>query len=352
MTLTQNAAKITGDYTVTTAGDQQGTNGHITPTDLGLGSRGADGRTVAFNWTQDHKKKGAILPNTQLIEPNAFHGTGTFRLCADGNHFTGTYESAPHPLLTADLLKGTWIGTRKGAAAGVQDKIANAYKAWLSTNGVTNASLVVMQNGCIIGQYGFGNRRTTTVMSIASLTKAVTAMCVANLVDAGKLSYTDKVSTRLSSFFKSATIADKRANDITIEHLLRHTSGFSGAATAKALKKASEDPVVPPWAAGVTNTASADETFAKAMLAKNLTGAPGSVMSDYNNVNYALLGMIIKQVTGQSYEAYCRQTVLTSPRFHGFPVDQPRIGTGISAMGAFGGWEMTVEQYADFIDTH
>jgi CubicO group peptidase (beta-lactamase class C family) len=220
---------------------------------------------------------------------------------------------------------------------GIQDKIANAFHTWLTSNSITNASLAVMQNGSLIGQFGFGNRQSSTVVPIASLTKAITAMCIANLVDAGKLSYTDKVSTRLKSFFtdKNTTIADKRANDITIEHLLRHISGFSF------------DPVVPPWAAGITNTASADETFAKAALAKNLDRVPGTGMNNYNNVNYALLGMIIKQVTGQTYEAYCRQTVLTPHRF-----SDVRIGAGVPAMGAFGGWEMSVEQYANFIDSH
>jgi CubicO group peptidase (beta-lactamase class C family) len=213
--------------------------------------------------------------------------------------------------------------------------IDNAFRKWLTTNSITNASLVVMQNGQLIGQFGFGNRKSSTVVPIASLTKAITAMCIANLVDGGKLNYSDKVSDRLSSFFKSATIADARANNITIEHLLRHTSGLSF------------DPVVPPWAAGITNTASADETFAKAALAQNLDRVPGTGTNKYNNVNYALLGMIVNQVTGQTYEAYCKQSVLTPHRF-----SDVHIGAGIPAMGAFGGWEMSAEQYADFIYSH
>jgi CubicO group peptidase (beta-lactamase class C family) len=227
--------------------------------------------------------------------------------------------------------------------------IASAFRTWLGGVGITNASLAVMQNGQFTGQFGFGNRKSSTVVPIASLTKAITAMCIANLVDAGKLSYTDKASDRLKSFFtdKSTTIADTRANNITIEHLLRHTSGFPGATTAKATGMVS-DPVVPPWADGITNTASADEMFARAQLAKNLTGAPGTgVMgaNDYNNVNYALLGMIIKQVTSQTYEAYCTPTVLTPHRFS-------NVGIGNQGLGAFGGWEMSAEQYADFIYSH
>jgi CubicO group peptidase (beta-lactamase class C family) len=227
------------------------------------------------------------------------------------------------------------IGVECAPKPSLQDNIATAFRSWLRTNGITNASLVVMQNGQMIGKLGFGSRTSSTVVPIASLTKAITAMCIANLVDAGKLSYTDKVADRLSSFFKSITLPHTDANNMTIEHLLRHTSGMRF------------DSVVPPWATGITNTASADEMFAKAVLAKDFIRVPGTGMSSYNNVNYALLGMIIKQVTGQTYEAHCQQSVLTPHRF-----SNVRIGAGIPALGAFGGWEMSAEQYADFIYSH
>jgi CubicO group peptidase (beta-lactamase class C family) len=229
----------------------------------------------------------------------------------------------------------------------VAPKIGNAFSAWLKANSITNACLAVVQDGGAgLTGFGYGNRNSKTVVPFASLTKAITAMGIANLVDAGKLSYTDKASTRLSSFFKTITIADPRANDITIEHLLRHTSGLSFDSTQSA------------WPAGVTNTASADEGFARATLAasasggtpnplsgKSLDRVPGTGANNYNNVNYALLGMIIKQVTGQTYEAYCTQTVLNPHNFSA-------VSIAIPAMGAFGGWQMSVEQYADFIYMH
>jgi CubicO group peptidase (beta-lactamase class C family) len=227
-------------------------------------------------------------------------------------------------------------------------KLSTAFQGWLRTNGIVNATL---SNG--VYSVGYGTRKADDVFPVASLSKAITASCIASLVDAGKLSYTDKVSTRLSSVFelwktfdRTWKIADARANDITIEHLLRHTSGFPGEKTLQDTGK-ELDVVVPPWPAGVANTAAADEAFARAQLARNLTGAPGTVASDYNNVNYALLGIIIKQVTGQSYEAYCKQAVLNP-----HPFSDVRIGAGTPALGAFGGWEMSAKQYADFISTH
>lgn len=217
----------------------------------------------------------------------------------------------------------------------LQDSIAAAFRSWLSTNGITNASLVVVQNGQTIGRFGFGSRTASTVVPIASLSKAITALCIANLVDAGRLRYTDKVSDRLSTFFKSIKLPATDANNMTIEHLLRHVSGISS------------DPVVPPWPSGITNTIAADEQFAKAALAKTFNRVPGTGAQAYNNVNYALLGMIIKEVTGQSYETFCRQSVLAPNR-----LSAVRIGSGTQGLGAFGGWEMSAEQYADFIYTH
>src|SRR5215471_18373941 len=69
MTLTQSGATVTGNYTVTTAGDQQNTKGTITGT--------ASGGTLKFTWAQEYRDKGKIISN-------AFTGTGQFTLCADG----------------------------------------------------------------------------------------------------------------------------------------------------------------------------------------------------------------------------------------------------------------------------
>jgi hypothetical protein len=100
VTLNTNGAAVTGKYTVTTAGEQAGTQGLINGT--------VSGRVLQFSWSQDYRRGG-------VIQPNIFHGTAQYTLSADGNSFTGTYQTAPHSLLTPDLLHGTWSGTRKVA---------------------------------------------------------------------------------------------------------------------------------------------------------------------------------------------------------------------------------------------
>ena len=54
--------------------------------------------------------------------------------------------------------------------------------------------------------------------------------------------------------------------------------------------------------------------------------------------------MIIKEVTGQTYEAYCKAAVL-SP----LGITDAQTGPGIQGMGAFGGWQISAASYANFI---
>jgi uncharacterized protein YkwD len=102
--LNTNGTAVTGNYTVTTAGEQVGTHGLINGT--------VNGKVLQFTWSQDHRKGG-------VIEPNTFHGSAQYTLSADGNSFAGTYQATPHALLTPDLLRGTWSGIRKVAGGGV-----------------------------------------------------------------------------------------------------------------------------------------------------------------------------------------------------------------------------------------
>jgi CubicO group peptidase (beta-lactamase class C family) len=170
-----------------------------------------------------------------------------------------------------------------GPKPSLQDNIAAAFRTWLSTNSITNASLAVIQNGQLIRKFGFGNRTSTTVVPIASLTKAITGTCIANLVDAG----TDK----------NTTIADAHANNITIEHLLRHTSGFPGTTDREGHENGIGSGRSSMGSRHHEHSFSGRDVCQSAAVAKSHWSVGDGVMgaNDYNNVNYALLGMIINR---------------------------------------------------------
>jgi CubicO group peptidase (beta-lactamase class C family) len=171
---------------------------------------------------------------------------------------------------------------------------------------------------------------------LASLSKAITGLCIAKLVDAGTLSYTDTLSTRLKDYLAANKPLDPTAGNITIAELLRHTSGLV------------YDPVQGYNSSAIPNTADADVKFAKLQFARNV----GPKIYAYNDVNYALLGMIINVVTpDHSYETYCKKVLFTDPLFGGrYAI--PRIPKGTLVLGAFGGWEMSTVQYSIFISTN
>jgi len=121
-----------------------------------------------------------------------------------------------------------------------------------------------------------------TLFNIASITKSATAVGVLKLVEQGKLQLNDP----LSKFFAKVP---KDKKDITIDQLLSHRSGYVQNYTCDGIKEANK--------------------ALKALLKDKLKFSPGSSFG-YSNQNYAMLALIIEQVTGQTYEQYIHQTIL------------------------------------------
>jgi CubicO group peptidase (beta-lactamase class C family) len=120
-------------------------------------------------------------------------------------------------------------------------------------------------------------------------------------------------------------------NSIRVEHLLRHQSGLMF-----------DPPQRDADFAVYARMANPDEAMAREALNRNGNRFNANVYQ-YNNINYAILGMMIKKVSGESYESYCKRKVLTP---NGAP--NARIGAGLKAMEAFGGWEISAREYASF----
>ncbi|MEV8630610.1 serine hydrolase domain-containing protein [Streptosporangium sp. NPDC051023] len=129
---------------------------------------------------------------------------------------------------------------------------------------------------------------------IASVTKLFTATVILQLSAEGRLRLTDPVGKWLPG------VVD-RADDITLEHLLRHTSGvpdyLPGLLDASGVVR---DP---------TRTWHDRELVALANRLPRTFDAPGGRFA-YSNTNYVLLGMVVEAVTGRPYAREVTERVI------------------------------------------
>ena len=129
-----------------------------------------------------------------------------------------------------------------------------------------------------------------TTFRIASISKTFTATAIFQLIEGGKLKLCDTISTHLPWFHSSRDI---RVGNITIAQLLSHTSGFT------------RDGDTPHWVDGNFPDI---EYIKQYVVTCRLPITPGSRWK-YSNFGYAILGALIQQVSGMSYEEYLQKNI-------------------------------------------
>ena len=122
----------------------------------------------------------------------------------------------------------------------MERRLDAAVKRAIAENRIVGAVLIVRQNGELVYEtaQGLADREADrpmtigTIFRLSSLTKPIVAATILALVDAGKLRLDDLVTRHLPDF--RPRLADGSAPDITIHHLLTHTSGLSSASLVSA----------------------------------------------------------------------------------------------------------------------
>jgi CubicO group peptidase (beta-lactamase class C family) len=148
--------------------------------------------------------------------------------------------------------------------------------------------------------------RTDTMFGIASMTKPITATAVMILLDEGKLSLDDPASKYIPAF-KDAALRDGRPKqEITIRHLLTHTSGLGGSQQ---------------------NTGSLQET-AEALAQRTLDFEPGTRWQ--YGPSLSVCGRIVEVVAGKPFDEFLAERIfrplgMVDTTFHPTAAQQPRI---------------------------
>jgi len=181
-------------------------------------------------------------------------------------------------------------------------------------------SIAIARNGAILYANGYGYRDVRkrapadpgTVYNIASMTKQFTAVAILLLQEDGKLSVDDSLVRYLPDY--------RYARQITLRELLNHTSGIPDYSIVD----------------GVPHKATAAQ-FVDLIKNAPLDFSPGSRF-EYSNTNYVILGMIVEQVSGESYGSFLARRVfrplgLRSTSARMIPHDLPDGAVGYTYAG-------------------
>jgi CubicO group peptidase (beta-lactamase class C family) len=171
--------------------------------------------------------------------------------------------------------------------------IDDTIRAAIERKELPGAVVVVLHKDQIVHRKALGLRALlpqpllmdlTTLFDLASLTKPiVTATAIMLLLEEGKLSVNDRLARHLPGFRR------KETEEITLEHLLLHTSGFIA------------DNPLADYQQGAK--VAWEKLFALKPLAE-----PGTRFI-YSDVNYLLLGKVVEEVSGVTLDAFARKRI-------------------------------------------
>jgi len=177
---------------------------------------------------------------------------------------------------------------------------------------INGASVAVVRDGKLMFAKAYGLADTSKNISlqpyhkfrIASISKLVTATAIMKLQAENKISLRDNIfgpgGILDREYFRDPE--DKRAYDITVAHLLAHQGGWS--------HRYGDHMFMPRVVADYLgkDLPVSTEDIVRFALDKRLHYTPGMGRS-YSNLGYAILGLVIEEVTGSSYEDYCQKEI-------------------------------------------
>ncbi|MEH6941761.1 serine hydrolase domain-containing protein [Bacillus sp. JJ722] len=168
-----------------------------------------------------------------------------------------------------------------------------------SISKIPGISVVIVDKGKTVYQKGFGYAdvkaktpvTSNTLFEIGSTTKAFTGLAILQLEKEGLLKRSDDVQKYIPWLDLKY---NGKSQTITLNQLLYHTSGI-------AFNSITQIPE--------NNADNALELTVRTLLDQQLNRKPGSSF-EYATINYDVLGLVIENVTKQSYDEYIKQHIL------------------------------------------
>ena len=233
-------------------------------------------------------------------------------------------------LVAAHLVSGEEAATSSAPKdkAGLAKELQSYFDSLATENKLSGAVLVAKDGVTIASKAaGIANKATgapialNTKFNLGSMNKMFTAVAIAQLAQAGRLSFTDTISKHLPDY-PNKEVADK----VTIHQLLTHTSGM-GLYWNEKFRTQREK---------LTTVAAHLPLFAS----DPLSFPPGEKFQ-YSNSGYMVLGAIIEKVSGQDYYSYVAEHIykpagMSDTGFYEPGKETPSVAIGYTRMGPDG----------------
>lgn len=175
------------------------------------------------------------------------------------------------------------------------DQLMEKYTAY----GQFNGSVLVAEKGKVIFKKGYGMANmeweipnaADTKHRLGSISKQFSTMLIMQLVEEGKLKLDVPISTYLPDYPKAT------GDQINLHHLMTHSAGIPNYTSfPNFFAEKSRDPFTP-------------AEFVKEFANLPLEFEPGAQFS-YSNSGYFLMGYIIEEITGKTYEENLTEKIL------------------------------------------
>lgn len=262
------------------------------------------------------------------------------RLAAIVSLLASPLSAADQPSPQAATIPMT--GHTNPALAPIDDLLTN----FLRERKIPGAAVAVSRQGRLVYSRGFGYSdreeklavEPEALFRIASISKPITAIAVLQLVERGKLRLDDRIVDVLSLPGNGKVIwnFDDRWRNVTIRHLLEHTSGWDRDKSFDTMFR----PILIARTLGTTAPAGPHDVI-RYMLGIPFDFEPGERYA-YSNFGYCLLGRAIEKLSGETYENYVRAHVLG-------PLGITRMRLGKTLLSGRAGGE--VKYYAEDDET-
>lgn len=210
------------------------------------------------------------------------------------------------------------------------ERIETMWRAWALDNGFEASAIAIGYQGELVHSAGIG-REAGDPVPVASLSKAITAACVKDVMAEARLPLDTPIGEIFGGDLAGLGISSADNASLLVSAFITHSAGLGIDVTQMFMADWRDD------------DADHHRETAGLVLGRKTDDAREGVFA-YNNTNYSVLGALVAELTGETYFEACHARV-----FPNDDVGAYRLSDRWGAFAAFGGWEISAEDYLQFV---